>query len=89
MSSLEYLKNNSLIRKFPSFRNDFVNGCWRWIEGKKKDDNAAGLWRVHDKLYDLTDFIPKHPGGRAWLEISKVNKVFKYQNKIGRKLLKT
>ncbi|KAL7029783.1 hypothetical protein ACKWTF_006363 [Chironomus riparius] len=71
MSSLEYLKNNSLIKKFPSFRNDFVNGCWKWIDGKKIDDNAAGLWRVHDKLYDLTDFIPKHPGGRAWLEISK------------------
>lgn len=70
--SLEYFKNNSLIKKFPRYRNKFVNGCWRWIEGKQIEDNARGFWRIHDKLYDFTDFVDKHPGGRTWLEITKV-----------------
>lgn len=42
-----------------------------WIEGKIHDDNAEGLWRIHDKLYDVTDFISRHPGGAEWLEITK------------------
>lgn len=41
------------------------------MEGKQIDDNAEGLWRVHDKLYDLTDFIHRHPGGAEWLELTK------------------
>lgn len=41
------------------------------MEGKKIDDNAEGLWRVHDKLYDLTDFVKRHPGGAEWLELTK------------------
>lgn len=43
----------------------------RWLAGKRIDDNAEGLWRVHDKLYDLTDFIDHHPGGSNWLQITK------------------
>jgi hypothetical protein len=54
------------------YPSGFVNGSWRWIEGKRKDDYAEGLWRVHDKLYDLTEFIVKHPGGKYWLEITEV-----------------
>lgn len=45
----------------------------RWMECRRKSDKAEGLWRIHDKLYDLTDFIQRHPGGREWLEITKVN----------------
>lgn len=67
-------KHISVIKKYPAFRDSFVNGCWKWIEGKRKDDYSNGLWRVHDKLYDLTDFIPKHPGGASWLEVTKVSK---------------
>lgn len=63
----------SVINKYPAFRDKFVTGCWRWIEGKRKDDNAKELWRVHDKLYDLENFISKHPGGKYWLEITKVS----------------
>lgn len=29
------------------------------------------MWRVHDKLYDLTDFINHHPGGSHWLQITR------------------
>ncbi|CAH0605493.1 unnamed protein product [Chrysodeixis includens] len=35
------------------------------------DDGAEGLWRIHDKLYDLTSFIKRHPGGEEWLELTK------------------
>nr|AEE62418.1 unknown [Dendroctonus ponderosae] len=42
-----------------------------WLEDKVAIDRAEGLWRVHDGLYDLTDFIQKHPGGSEWLELSK------------------
>jgi Cytochrome b5-like Heme/Steroid binding domain len=63
---------SSLVRKYPSYRDDKINGCWRWIEGRRVDDKAEGYWRVHDKLYDLTNFIEKHPGGRNWLELTKV-----------------
>jgi cytochrome b involved in lipid metabolism len=26
---------------------------------------------VHDKIYDLTNFIEKHPGGRDWIEVTQ------------------
>ncbi|XP_050432227.1 cytochrome b5-related protein-like isoform X1 [Adelges cooleyi] len=42
-----------------------------WINARRKEDGAEGLWRVHDGLYDLQEWIPKHPGGSQWLEITK------------------
>lgn len=66
-------KRRTTIKKYPAYRDSFVNGSWKWIEGKRRDDYAEELWRVHDKLYDLTDFIPKHPGGKYWLEVTKVS----------------
>lgn len=44
---------------------------FRWLDGKRIDDNAEGLWRVHDKLYDLKDFAKRHPGGAEWLEMTE------------------
>lgn len=39
---------------------------------KRKDDAIEnGLWRIHDTLYDLTDFINKHPGGSDWIALTK------------------
>lgn len=35
----------------------------QWLRAKKIDDNVGPYWRVHNKLYDLTDFIDRHPGG--------------------------
>lgn len=44
----------------------------RWLSAKCDDDNVEdGLWRIHDTLYDLTDFINKHPGGADWLKMTK------------------
>lgn len=44
----------------------------RWLDTKRDDDNVEdGLWRIRDTLYDLTDFILKHPGGPDWLEMTK------------------
>lgn len=65
-------KNATIVKKYPSMRDKLINGCWRWIEGRTKDDNAKQLWRIHDRLYDLTDFVSSHPGGSYWLEITKV-----------------
>ncbi|KAL3272609.1 hypothetical protein HHI36_014077 [Cryptolaemus montrouzieri] len=42
-----------------------------WLDGRRKDDNLEGLWRIHDRLYDLDSFIKKHPGGPEWLRITK------------------
>jgi len=43
----------------------------QWIQGRREDDNCGDLWRVHDKLYDLSGFVDSHPGGRMWLEVTK------------------
>lgn len=43
-----------------------------WLEQKKLVDGAEGLWRIHDDLYDFTDFIKRHPGGPDWLKVTKV-----------------
>lgn len=65
--------SNTLVKKYPTYRDTFVNGSWKWIEGKRKDDNAEGLWRIHDKLYDLNSFINRHPGGKFWIEATEVS----------------
>lgn len=65
--------NTTIVKKYPTYRDTLVNGNWKWIEGKRRDDNANGtLWRVHDKLYDLGEFIDIHPGGKFWIEATKV-----------------
>lgn len=67
------VKFTTVLKKYPSFRDDKINGCWKWLTGRREDDNAEGLWRVHDKLYNLKSFIEKHPGGREWLELTEVS----------------
>lgn len=44
---------------------------FRWLKSRQNDDNAEGLWRVNDKLYELGGFIDTHPGGREWLQLTK------------------
>lgn len=58
--------------KYPSLRDSGPKDPVQWLTGKALDDGAEGLWRVHDKLYDLTSFIKNHPGGEEWLELTKV-----------------
>ncbi|CRK94930.1 CLUMA_CG008421, isoform A [Clunio marinus] len=71
MSEDSQNKHTTILKKYPTYRDDFVNGTWKWIEGRQIDDNAEGLWRVHDKLYDLEKFVAAHPGGREWLTLTK------------------
>lgn len=57
--------------KYPSLRDKGPRDAIQWLAGKAMDDGAEGLWRVRDKLYDITQFIDHHPGGSEWLELTK------------------
>lgn len=64
---------SSLGIKVHKHRGDHLNVSGDlWLEDKREDDGAEGLWRVHDQLYDLRDFIKVHPGGSMWLRLTKV-----------------
>ena len=54
---------------YPSCRDDDFPSATRWLEGKVVDDNIGDpkLWRIHDKLYDLSGYLDRHPGGPEWL----------------------
>ena len=65
------MKLSAVSVKYPSFRDDLMKGSYKWLEGKRLDDNAEGMWRIHDKLYDLKDFTNRHPGGKEWLELTE------------------
>lgn len=67
--------------KYPSIRIMKKPVPDMWIKGKRLDDNAEGLWRVNNKLYDLSEFIEKHPGGKFWLETSQVSLNNKYYHR--------
>lgn len=51
-----------------------------WIEARRQEDGADELWRIHDGLYNLEQWIPKHPGGSQWLEITKVCIYYLFKN---------
>lgn len=61
----------SIFLKLPSRQQNSSKSVHRWLEAKRLDDNAEGLWRVHDKLYDFINFIRRHPGGADWLELTQ------------------
>lgn len=71
MEFSEVLEKSSVAAKQPSYRKDSSKSVQRWLEAKRVDDNAEGLWRVHDKLYDLINFIRRHPGGADWLKLTR------------------
>ena len=62
----------TIVNKYPTYRDEAIKGCWKWFKGRRVDDNAESLWRIHDKLYDLKKFEKIHPGGREWLSLSEV-----------------
>jgi len=63
---------SAIAHKYPTNRDgDFIKGCKKWLDGRRIDDGAEGLWRIHDKLYDFKDFIARHPGGSQWLEVTE------------------
>ncbi|KAI9019130.1 hypothetical protein DFJ74DRAFT_676117 [Hyaloraphidium curvatum] len=44
----------------------------KWFDYRRKyNEKAAGLWRIGDKLYDLTKFVDQHPGGPEWLQMTR------------------
>lgn len=63
-------QNSSISVNFPSFQNKSSKSIKTWLEAKRNDDNAEGLWRIHDKLYDLINFV-QHPGGADWLQLTQ------------------
>lgn len=55
----------------PKRRNAPLKTGDNWLEDKKDLEGAEGLWRIHDDIYDLTEFVEKHPGGSQWLNLTK------------------
>jgi len=53
--------------KYPARRDAAVKSASNWLMGKRLDDDCGELWRVHDTLYDLSDFERRHPGGADWI----------------------
>lgn len=58
--------------RWPAIKIEVKIFVRRWLDTKRDDDSVEdGLWRIRDTLYDLTDFILKHPGGPDWLRMTK------------------
>ncbi|CAH0564509.1 unnamed protein product [Brassicogethes aeneus] len=55
----------------PARRRGITQNGDIWLEDRQALSGAEGLWRIHDKLYDLSSFIDNHPGGPEWLQLSK------------------
>ncbi|KAL7741076.1 hypothetical protein ACLKA6_018113 [Drosophila palustris] len=68
---IEKWKQCGISTKFPTYRNSPLVTVHSWQKGKWQDDEAEGLWRIHDGIYDLTEFIEKHPGGSFWIRETK------------------
>lgn len=57
--------------KYPLYREVEPKTPHYWLAAKRIQDGADGLWRIHNDIYDFTDFISSHPGGSQWLEFTK------------------
>lgn len=68
---IETWKNSGIATKFPTYRNSSLVTVHSWQRGKQQDDEAEGLWRIKDSIYDFTSFIDKHPGGPFWIRETK------------------
>ncbi|XP_050511041.1 cytochrome b5-related protein-like isoform X1 [Diabrotica virgifera virgifera] len=60
------IKVSSARLKRPMFLTSHV-----WMDERRQTDGAEGFWRIHDGLYDFTNFINQHPGGSDWLKLTK------------------
>ncbi|ALC39399.1 CG17928 [Drosophila busckii] len=68
---LEDWRVSGISRTYPSYRRHWQISNESWLAGKHTDDEAEGLWRIRDKLYDLSDFAQRHIGGAFWIERTK------------------
>lgn len=59
------------FKKYLSLRDHPFKSPALWLKGRAIDDACGGYWRIHDGLYDLSDFIANHPGGRQWIELTR------------------
>ncbi|XP_075220368.1 cytochrome b5-related protein-like isoform X2 [Lycorma delicatula] len=57
--------------KYPEWIDEGYRTTRGWLEKKKRDDGAEGLWRIHNGLYDLTTWVDKHPGGKLWIKMTQ------------------
>ncbi len=64
---------------YPTGRDASLKTASRWLGYKRTDDDLGnrgrGLWRIHDGLYDFTDFAKSHPGGQEWLTLTECHDV--------------
>ncbi|XP_061510894.1 cytochrome b5-related protein isoform X1 [Anopheles gambiae] len=60
-----------ITHRYPTFRDEPFKTVHNWLDGKRYDDGAEGLWRINDDLYDLEDFAHTHPGGAEWIQLTK------------------
>lgn len=48
-----------------------------WMDEKRERDrelwgtDISSFWVIENKLYDLSSFIDRHPGGKVWLQMTK------------------
>ena len=54
-----------------SIKSHQAKSIKQWLSSKKNNDGAEGLWRINNKLYDLINFVRRHPGGSDWLELTR------------------
>ena len=57
-------------------RGDFYSCRHAWLKEmgeaqRARLGHAAYEWVVHQKVYDLASYLDSHPGGRAWLELTR------------------
>lgn len=59
------------FKGYPKDRDHPLKSALKWIKGKRADDAVWPYWRIHDGLYDLTEFAERHPGGKVWIETTR------------------
>lgn len=77
-----------VLRTAPNDEERIFMSVDDWLEHKRNNEGAEGLWRVHNKLYDLTSWIKVHPGGSQWLEETKVRFIVYGFNQVIKKVFR-
>ena len=71
MTKVDHEKRLDGFGSYPKLRDHPLRTAAQWLKGRRLDNDCGDLWRVHDKLYDLSGFVDSHPGGRMWLEVTR------------------
>lgn len=65
------VKSSLAFLKFPALRDHPRHTGDIWLKGKRIDDELGNLWRIHDGLYDFSEFASIHPGGQDWIDLTR------------------